>query len=358
MPIQVECANCRTWLGAPDAAAGRKIRCPKCQAIMPIPATAPPAPEAPPAGGRGGAFNLDAAVTSAGPSRGRDRGERGDRGERRRRDDDPPSDRDDRPRRPRPRDDDPAEDDRPSRGSNGRGKRGGSKKSSPVILIALVGGLVFLTCCGGGGYFAWDRIAEVGRERKARNDALEKQLNEEREKLAAGGGGNPLGGSGKMAVPVGWKEFRPPDGSFKAYFPALLLEPEDAPPFPPPAGKKLPPAPAKGYSAGGRDLFVMVLVVKFPAEYTPADRDRTMDDVIAREAARDGPKIKTETRETTWLGRKCKEGIGREVAGREISVLRYTVLEDTGYVAVVRTEGARREDIEKSFFETFEAQPK
>lgn len=50
MPIPVTCSSCSAKLSAPDAAAGQRIRCPKCRAVCPVPALAfevvdDPAPE-------------------------------------------------------------------------------------------------------------------------------------------------------------------------------------------------------------------------------------------------------------------------------------------------------------------------
>jgi predicted Zn finger-like uncharacterized protein len=38
MPIPVNCPNCGTSLKAPDSAAGRMVRCPKCSTAFAIPA--------------------------------------------------------------------------------------------------------------------------------------------------------------------------------------------------------------------------------------------------------------------------------------------------------------------------------
>ncbi len=51
MPIVITCESCNSKLKAPDNAAGKKIRCPKCQGVIAVPAassvqTAPPAPAA------------------------------------------------------------------------------------------------------------------------------------------------------------------------------------------------------------------------------------------------------------------------------------------------------------------------
>lgn len=46
MPLQVVCPACNAKLKAPDTAAGKKTKCPKCQAIVTVPADAPQAPAA------------------------------------------------------------------------------------------------------------------------------------------------------------------------------------------------------------------------------------------------------------------------------------------------------------------------
>lgn len=44
MPITVECPTCAAKLRAPDTAAGKRIKCPKCAGIIPVPAAAVPPP--------------------------------------------------------------------------------------------------------------------------------------------------------------------------------------------------------------------------------------------------------------------------------------------------------------------------
>ncbi|MFN0021399.1 MAG: GYF domain-containing protein [Pirellulaceae bacterium] len=44
MPLQVVCPACNAKLKAPDTAAGKKTKCPKCQAVVTVPADAPQAP--------------------------------------------------------------------------------------------------------------------------------------------------------------------------------------------------------------------------------------------------------------------------------------------------------------------------
>lgn len=50
MPLQVACPSCNAKLRAPDTAAGKKTKCPKCQAVIAVPADAPQAPAASPGG--------------------------------------------------------------------------------------------------------------------------------------------------------------------------------------------------------------------------------------------------------------------------------------------------------------------
>jgi len=46
MPLRVTCSGCQTVLAAPDAAVGKAVRCPKCQAVVPVPAPAAAGPSA------------------------------------------------------------------------------------------------------------------------------------------------------------------------------------------------------------------------------------------------------------------------------------------------------------------------
>ncbi len=46
MPLQVTCSSCNAKLKAPDTAAGKKTKCPKCQAVISVPLDAPQAPAA------------------------------------------------------------------------------------------------------------------------------------------------------------------------------------------------------------------------------------------------------------------------------------------------------------------------
>lgn len=52
MPLQVVCPSCNAKLKAPDTAAGKKTKCPKCQAVIAVPADAPQAPTGSPGAGK------------------------------------------------------------------------------------------------------------------------------------------------------------------------------------------------------------------------------------------------------------------------------------------------------------------
>src|SRR5439155_653854 len=47
MPVRVTCPTCSASLRIPDEAAGKKVRCPKCQAMFPTPRPAPVADKLP-----------------------------------------------------------------------------------------------------------------------------------------------------------------------------------------------------------------------------------------------------------------------------------------------------------------------
>jgi hypothetical protein len=130
MPINVTCSNCNATLRAPDTAAGKKIKCPKCSTILDVPIEDVPAVSAVSA-------EAPAPVASAAPSRRRE------------------VDDDDRPSRRRDEDDD--DEYRPRRR---RGPRRDLQEQQPGtgwqlglgITSAVLGALAlcfsFIPCCG------------------------------------------------------------------------------------------------------------------------------------------------------------------------------------------------------------------
>lgn len=353
MPIPVVCASCQTRLNAPDAAAGKKVKCPKCQAVMAVPAgdeppplppppaaagtpfdfgggsppppppsrrSAPPPPEseAPPAPAGGAAFDFGAAVSAGGGGK----PPREERGERRRRrdegDDAPPPDRGDRPRR-RPRDEDDAaagDDDRP-RGRGG--KPAGGAKKFPWVLV--LGGLMvlMLLCCGGPtGVYFFVIAPKVKEAAKKLEDDLKKIGNDATKNPGTGGG----------ALPGGWVKFEAPDKTVRAAFPGA---PDDS-------GLSYQSqvvTSAKGwrYLEADGSLTCTVAVVKFRAASKATDREKELKSAAALMAF--GVKDAGAARTVDWLGGQAKETEGKSSLTDAAVVTRSVVVGTTGYIAVV-----------------------
>jgi hypothetical protein len=183
-------------MSAPDAAAGKRVKCPKCQTLIDVPSAdlGYEVVDAPPA----------AAVTPArvGPARpGRPA---------------PADDEDDRPAR-RPRDDDEDdEDDRPRRKP---AKRKGKKMdflSSPPVLI--VGGLIGCAVAAG---FLYKVSQYVEREKEREEAAL-------RGPVLPGPAGQPKAPPVPATPPPGWQTFAPPGTGLTVAVP-IALQPQIVP---------------------------------------------------------------------------------------------------------------------------------
>jgi hypothetical protein len=155
MPISVQCPGCSAKLNAPDAAAGKRVKCPKCQTAVPIPAADP----------------IEAAevVDDPSPPPARRKPEPGDEPDGRpEKKSSQWEDDDDRPKRKSRRDDDDGEDDRPkkrSRRDDGDDEdrprsrrqrataRSGQSQMNVCGLLGLILGIPsiivnFVPCCG------------------------------------------------------------------------------------------------------------------------------------------------------------------------------------------------------------------
>ena len=352
MPIPVVCGNCQTRLNAPDAAAGKKVKCPKCQTVMPVPGEtaddAPPPP--PPASDK--SFDFGAAISSG--SEPKPRGDRprrdDDRPRRRDEDDDRPRTRrprdeepDDRPRRPRPRDDD-EDDDRP--------RRRPDKKSSMGPLLLIGGGFLLLTCCGGGGfglYYSVGKVREAAERQRAENDAKEKQIQDELKRRAGEPGGAAAGAGG---VPAGWTKFEAPDKSFRAAFPPPGPDEDDL-------SLRTPAVEgAKSYLIrdGNSGATYRLTVVKFKATSTAADRERDMKTAVGM--VNFNAKNVGAPRTVDWLGGKATETEGENsIFPGFVVVARWVVVENTGYMALVNHNRSRPAEV-APFFNSVEARSK
>jgi hypothetical protein len=313
MPILVACQSCGTKLSAPDAGAGKHVRCPKsgCGALVPVPMPLPaeevavvdavpvppkPRPAPPPL----------PPTTRATPAD----DDEDDRPRRRRDDDDRPSrrrrdadDDDDRPRSRR-RDDDDDEEDRPRR--RPRRKRSGTNL---VVVVAVVLGLILLI--GGGGYGIYVLVA------------------------------------GKASPPKDWKEYTAEDAGFRAYFPK---EPTKR------RGGRAPIGQVNGIDMAamyevrtttedGSEMMMMVGGARLPPQMTAAAVRETLDKMLGDALQKPPPDTRVSgPRSVSWMGGRGKElafeqtgSAARGKAGR--ITMRYVVTDTHLFIAAAGTEG-------------------
>lgn len=237
MPISIVCPSCSAKLNASDAAAGKKIKCPRpgCGQIVEVPEAIPSQFEvveeaAPPKAAPKKVVKVT--VEDVQPpkkkSREEDEDDEDDRPRSRRRDED--DDEDDRPRSRRRDEDDDDEDDRPrnkrrrdddnddDEDERPRKKKKKKKQSgglSPALLAGIVVGVLLLL--GGVGYGVY-ALAFKKTETAA----------------GSGGSGGGSGSSSNPNVPAGWIDYKPPFTGFKAYFP-VTPEPKPLGPLAPDA---------------------------------------------------------------------------------------------------------------------------
>jgi hypothetical protein len=185
MPISVLCPSCDAPVNAPDSAAGKRAKCPKCQEVMILP---------------GGAEDFEVVDEPKPKSKPRVREEDDDEDERpmrksRRRDDE--EEEDESPKHKSSRRvvaiEDDEEEDLPRRKGKGKGKVK-KKKAGPPMGLLIGGGVVLLLLVAGGAYFAFSGGSSSGGAAK---------------------GGNPA----SAPKGINWVAFDAPDGSFAAAFP-------------------------------------------------------------------------------------------------------------------------------------------
>lgn len=252
MSTVVACPGCATKLSAPDTAAGKQLRCPKCGATVPVPAATAPAPEPLPLP--------------------------------------PPDDEDEKPRTKKAKRAD-GEDQKPRtkkkrRDGGGDGGDDLTRKTSKAkkiggagIIIGVVAGGLLLLCLIGVG--AWVFV----------------------------GKGSPL--ARRAAPPAGWKQYKYDAVGLTAYLPGdPLVTPV------PVAGRVGPPGGGTSgaldwselqgaesvtlYMSAGDGVTVTVIVMRFRDGPPAAARDR-----IRRAQA--GTANRVETRKVRWFGSDAVE---------------------------------------------------
>ena len=305
--IVVDCPGCPAKLSAPETAAGKQIRCPKCGAVATVPALVQ-AEEVPVVDG-----------TLAPPPKLRpkpvpvddDEDDERPRARGRRAEDD--DEEDERPRKKTRRraadDDDDDDDDPPPR--KRRRKSGGV--SAGIIVLAVVGGLL-LVCGIGFGIYALT----------GKNSPFAK----------------------RTPVPAGWKEFSYPQDRFKAYFPSEPTTMGMNMQFGPGGGEIPQMESMRTYTTdgfGGKDrVSITVQVMRFRSSLPRVARD-AMGNIDGRFAG-------GSARRARWLGGDAAE---MELGG----TLTRVVYLDKAVIMVQITgpNGTRaKPEEEAAFFDNFE----
>jgi hypothetical protein len=184
MPIAVVCSNCSAKLNAPDGAAGKKVKCPKCQSPIVVPDIQPmqfevvedePAPARRPAGKP---TRVKAAVEDDDDDRPRrkrrseeeedDEDDRPLKKKRRSEEDD--EDDDDRPRKKKRRreDDDEDDDDRPRKKKR---RKGGDEEGGVSMTRNIVMGVVLIILVAVAAYIFYDRNQKQQEEEKQKSSS-------------------------------------------------------------------------------------------------------------------------------------------------------------------------------------------
>jgi hypothetical protein len=327
-------------MNVPDAATGKRVKCPKCQTVIAVPAAEPDVvevgddePTPPPR------KSVAAAKPPTRPAPAR-------------RDDD--DDDEDRPRpakaavrKSRPARDEDDEDDydddepRPRRGKKG----GGKKKGMSGLTIGLIaaGALVVL---GGVGYGVYALAFK------------------EKDKTVDKGSGDGSGTDGKAKVPDGWKKVDGSAAGFTAYLPGDAKEMSDL-------RGKMPLAMTGIEQQQVTKLFMgqspdktvvgMAMGATFGQDMPPAVRNTmsTMTfDMMTSGMAKGSNKPKVlETTEVPWLGVKAKQTVLEVGQANDTGqmVVRMAVNEWGIYVGIIGMQGGRpKPEYEKALFDNFE----
>jgi hypothetical protein len=363
VPIPLTCPGCSARISAPDTAAGKAVKCPKCQTTIKVPAPAAsafevvedkPAPRKPPAPAKSAPapaqapFDLDDDEDER-PRKKKPVAEDDDERPRKKRAA-AEDDEDERPRKKRAAAEDDEDEDRPRKSGSKRGQKAGVP---PALLFGgLAAGLFFFCAISFAVY--WFAIRE-------KSDS------------AGGGGGGSSGSSGsgsggKAAVPTGWKEVKPPKAGFKAYMPAAPFLANKAPVIPRPADKM---PTITDYSCIGPDTKTQcqILVFIFPDAVPAADREKA---VTARMSA-GAPKefVKEVSRGKSTLGGKEATEVveelnfaalmggkpgpnGEKLPDKIVGVTRYCLVDNRAYLAMIAKADGRSTADEKGFFDNFE----
>lgn len=347
MPIAVHCPGCNARLNAPDSAAGRNVKCPKCQTLMTIPAKeaaaddfevvdepAPKKPAAPPrkpvpvpAPTKRPAVKKDIFVDD----------EDDDRPRKRRRGDDDDEDDDDRPR-----------------------KKKGKKATGPPPGLLIGGGIAAVLVLAGVSFaIYWFAIREKPKD------------------TAAAGTTGTTDTGAKGGPPSGWVQFTPTNGGFKAYLPSKPFN-EGSPAPRAAMSSKLPRAQEyAGRVMEPKESYVVVAIA-YPEGMSLPDKEKYIEDSFKKEmevppefiketsrtdvtiGGKPGKQIVYEIQVANGLAAKGKNrpgGPDKDVPELATVVMRRLVAENRGYILISVSITGGRATNEKAFFDYFELVP-
>jgi hypothetical protein len=333
MSILVVCPGCSAKLNAPESAAGKKVKCPKCQAAVPVPAllaefeVVEPEPEPLPEPER-------PARTASQPAPKADEDE--DRPRRRKRADDEDEDEDDRSRKQRKK----------------------VPKAGGVPPVLLFGGIATALLAVGFAVYWFGFRDGSGHGTASPN-----------------GPGGPPGPGGvqpgpQSGPPEGWKQFASERDGFKAYFPADPKTGATIKSSRPVGGGGQPHYRAYEYRShdSWADLACTVRVFEFPAKSTPQQQQTFADQVCAPSLGETGETV-TGQGAATLGGVEGKEAVGettlratatspkttsdgRPMPSKIVSVNRWIVTNNKCYHLKVQGHNTRPKDAD-AFFDNF-----
>ncbi len=346
MPIPVVCGSCGTKLVAPDAAAGKKVKCRNCQAIIPVPeavaeefefvedapvvAVKPVTPAKPKpkpvvvVDEDEGEFEFDAAPKKKAKAAIVVEDDE---------DDEPPAPK----KKPKPKlvrddDDDETEEEEATKSKNKKGKKPAKKKANPLMLVGI--GAVALIAVGFLGTMIW---YVAFREKTT---------------TAAGTSINAAPGGGAAKDPLaGWTKFD--KVGYTAYFKDSLGAPKSISNVQ--QGGKLETL-AVGEGPGSRNGMLVVTTEFQPAVFDVVKKNPSVAfDNGVKGMTRNGT-IQS-TKDTTVEGNPAREVKMRQNDGSE-GIIRMVLAHNRLYIYGVIDPGiSEASEVYKTFFENFKLKP-
>jgi hypothetical protein len=348
MSIPVVCPNCSAKLNAPDSAAGKRVKCPKCQTGMVVPE---PLPEASP-------FEVvddpqpaaKAAPKVAGRPRAAVKAEADDEDDRRRK---------------RRRDEDDEDDDRPKK------KKKKAAADNSMLIRNVVGGVLLVVLVAVAGYVFYDRAQKAKEEDTAGSSNAGGSQTPPAEiplpgaPVGVGGGPRPkgpvgpIGPAGPGGNPVGKKPIGTPGQpttltspkGFKVTFPGPYQS-EDPPEE---VRKKLGvPLTVHGSVDLNAGLVFLAGTAEFPVAASADEKKELVGRIVNTVIEDDGKTPLTSRKNVTVGGQTWEELTTKEVGGGT-AVSRVLQTDQRVYVlAVLSFGGTPPAEAVKKFFDSFE----